>query len=153
MREREFARRRRLVAVLECEVSEWSSAETYFVNRAPPLHNNTHTHIHIYTNTSLWQYTLIPAKTTQTPHHRQPPPKHPYIHYINSLNIRYKTHPADKIHHQNHHNTGGRLTKHGCRNHWFHMDALACRYTNTSQNHSIRCINIQPHGHRHTNTD
>lgn len=61
-REREFARRRRLVAVLECEVSEWSSAETYFVNRAPPLHNNTHTHIHIYTNTSLWQYTLIPTK-------------------------------------------------------------------------------------------
>jgi len=37
VREREFARRRRLAAVLECEVSERGPAETYFVNRTTSL--------------------------------------------------------------------------------------------------------------------
>ncbi len=85
-RERELARRRRLVAVLECEVSEWSSAETYFVNRAPPLHNNTHTHTHLRKHFIMTIYTYSckncintsspPASTQPSIHSLYKTPQH-----------------------------------------------------------------------------
>lgn len=124
MREREFARRRRLAAVLECEVSEQGSAETLFVNRAPPLHT-IHPHIHKHLINTLNTYSS----------------KSPYEHLITSSPYP-DIHRTPQLHHQNHYNTGGRLAKRRCRNHWFRTDAWIhkhflkpqqpqCQYTTT----------------------
>lgn len=137
------------MAFLECEVSERSSAETYFVNRTPPLHNNTHT----YTSTQTPHYEnihLFPQK-----HHTNT--SSPPASTQASIQSLYKT-PQQTI--QKHTLLTNFTTKFttilgvGFRNHWFHTDALACRYTNTSQNHSNLSVNIQPHRRQvHKNID